>query len=67
VGIRRLMGALAFVKRNYQWIAGVSGVVMIADDVLVATNLWTRMLGPVFPRSATSTRRSEPMETARTG
>jgi cytochrome c-type biogenesis protein len=48
VGIRKLMGALAFVKRNYQWIAGVSGVVMIAIGVLVATNLWTRMLGPVF-------------------
>ena len=48
VGIRKLMGALAFVKRNYQWIAGVSGVVMIAIGVLIATNLWTRMLGPVF-------------------
>ena len=48
VGIRKLMGALAFVKRNYQWIAGVSGVVMIAIGVLVATNLWTRMLGPVL-------------------
>jgi cytochrome c-type biogenesis protein len=48
VGIRKLMGALAFVKRNYQWIAGISGVVMIAIGVLVATNLWTRMLGPVF-------------------
>ena len=48
VGIRKLMGALAFVRRNYQWIAGVSGVVMIAIGVLVATNLWTRMLGPVF-------------------
>jgi cytochrome c-type biogenesis protein len=48
VGIRKLMSALAFVKRNYQWIAGASGVVMIAIGVLVATNLWTRMLGPVF-------------------
>jgi cytochrome c-type biogenesis protein len=48
VGIRKLMGALTFVKRYYQWIAGVSGVVMIAIGVLVATNLWTRILGPVF-------------------
>ena len=48
VGIRKLMSALAFVKRNYQWITGASGVVMIAIGVLVATNLWTRMLGPVF-------------------
>ena len=31
LGIRRLMGALAFVKRNYHWIAGVSGVVMVDD------------------------------------
>lgn len=48
LGIRRLLGALAFVKRNYHWIAGVSGVVMIVIGVLVATNLWTRMLGPVL-------------------
>jgi cytochrome c-type biogenesis protein len=48
VGIRRLMGALSFVKRNYQWIAGISGTVMIVIGVLVATNTWTRLLGPVF-------------------
>jgi cytochrome c-type biogenesis protein len=48
LGLRRLMGALSFVRRNYHWIAGVSGVVMIAIGVLVATNLWTRMLGPVL-------------------
>jgi len=39
---------VAFVKRNYHWFAGVSGVVMIAIGVLVATNVWTRMLGPVL-------------------
>jgi cytochrome c-type biogenesis protein len=48
VGIRKLMGVLSFVKRNYHWIAGVSGVVMIAIGVMVATDLWTRMLGPVL-------------------
>jgi cytochrome c-type biogenesis protein len=48
VGIRKLMGALAFFKRNYQWIAGISGAVMIAIGVLVATDTWTRVLGPVF-------------------
>lgn len=48
LGVRRLMGALAFVRRNYHWFAGVSGVVMIAIGVLVATNLWTRLLGPVL-------------------
>lgn len=48
VGIRRLMGALSFVKRNYQWFAGVSGVIMVAIGILVFTNTWTRLLGPVL-------------------
>jgi cytochrome c-type biogenesis protein len=48
LGLRRLMGALSFVRRNYHWFAGVSGVVMIAIGLLVATNLWTRLLGPVL-------------------
>jgi cytochrome c-type biogenesis protein len=48
LGIRRLMSALAFVKRNYHWIAGASGVVMVAIGVLVLTDEWTRFLGPVM-------------------
>jgi cytochrome c-type biogenesis protein len=48
LGVRRLMGALAFVKRNYHWFAGASGTVMVAIGVLVATNLWTRLLGPIL-------------------
>jgi cytochrome c-type biogenesis protein len=48
LGVRRLMGALGFVKRNYHWFAGASGAVMVAIGVLVATNLWTRLLGPVL-------------------
>ncbi len=48
IGIRRLMGALSWVKRNYQWIAGASGVVMITIGVLVFTNTWTLVLGPVM-------------------
>ncbi len=48
LGIRRLMGALGWVKRNYHWIAGVSGVVMIAIGVLIVTDLWVELLGPVL-------------------
>ena len=48
MGVSRLLGALSFVRRNYHWIAGASGVVMITIGVLVATNLWTRLLGPVL-------------------
>jgi cytochrome c-type biogenesis protein len=48
LGIRRLMSALAFVKRNYHWIAGVSGLVMVAIGVLVFTDRWTLVLGPVL-------------------
>lgn len=48
LGVRRLMGGLAFVRRNYHWIAGASGVVMIAIGLLVVTNRWTLLLGPVL-------------------
>jgi cytochrome c-type biogenesis protein len=48
IGVRRLMGALSFVKRNYHWFAGVSGVIMVTIGVLVATNTWTRLLAPVL-------------------
>jgi cytochrome c-type biogenesis protein len=44
LGIRRLMGALAFVKRNYHWFAGVSGAVMVAIGVLLVFNLWVPLL-----------------------
>lgn len=48
IGIRKLLGALQWVKRNYHWIAGVSGVVMVAIGVLVLTNTWSRLLAPVL-------------------
>ncbi len=48
VGVRRLMGALSFVKRNYHWIAGVSGVIMVTIGILVFTNTWSRLLSPVL-------------------
>jgi cytochrome c-type biogenesis protein len=48
LGIRKLMGALNWVKRNYHWIAGVSGGVMIAIGILVVTNTWTRLMAPVL-------------------
>lgn len=44
LGLRRLMGALAWVKRNYHWIAGVGGVLMIGIGVLLVLNLWTQFL-----------------------
>lgn len=48
LGIRRLMGVLAFVKRNYHWFIGISGGLMVTIGFLVATNLWVRVLGPVL-------------------
>lgn len=48
LGIRRLMGALDWVKRNYHWIAGISGAVMIGIGLLVVTNTWTRLLAPIL-------------------
>ena len=50
LGVRRLMGALAFVKRNYHWFAGVSGVVMIGIGVLLVSGLWQTVLTPILNR-----------------
>jgi cytochrome c-type biogenesis protein len=44
LGVRRLTGALAFVKRNYHWIAGTGGVILVAIGVLLATDLWVPLL-----------------------
>ena len=46
LGLRRAMGALEWVKRNYRWIAGVSGVVMVAIGVLLLTGQWSHLLYP---------------------
>jgi cytochrome c-type biogenesis protein len=48
LGVRRLVGTLAFIKRNYHWIAGASGVVMIAIGVLIVTDQWVRVLNPIL-------------------
>lgn len=44
LGVRRLTGALAFVKRNYHWIAGSGGALLVAIGVLLATDLWVPLL-----------------------
>ena len=44
LGVRRLTGALGFVKRNYHWFAGVGGSLLLVIGVLLVTNLWIPML-----------------------
>ncbi len=44
LGLRSLMGAMAFVKRNYRWFAGVGGALLMAIGILVATNQWIPLL-----------------------
>lgn len=44
IGVRRLMSALRFVKRNYHWFTGVSGALLVSIGVLLATNQWVPLL-----------------------
>ena len=44
LGVRRLTGALVFVKRNYHWFAGTGGVVLVGIGVLLALDLWVPLL-----------------------
>ncbi len=48
LGVGRLVGALATIKRNYHWIAGGAGLVMVAIGVAVLTVGWTRLLAPIL-------------------
>jgi cytochrome c-type biogenesis protein len=47
LGIRRLVTALAFVKRNYHWFAGTSGVLLLSIGVLLVLNLWVPLLSRI--------------------
>ena len=51
LGIRRV-GGLDWVKRNYHWIAGVSGAVMAVIGVLLVTGVWLRLLNPILRQVA---------------
>jgi cytochrome c-type biogenesis protein len=44
LGVRKLTGTLGFIKRNYHWFTGVSGVLLIAIGGLVATGEWIPLL-----------------------
>ena len=50
LGVRRLLGALQFVKRNYHWFAGISGAVMVAIGILLVSGLWEQLLVPILNR-----------------
>ncbi len=42
LGVQRFMGAFGWVRRNYAWIAGVSGALLIVVGVLLATGEFTQ-------------------------
>ena len=44
LGVRRLTGALSFVRRNYHWFAGVGGTLLAGIGVLLVTNQWVPLL-----------------------
>lgn len=48
LGVRKLMTSLSWVQRNYHWITGVSGAIMVFIGLLMVTGLWYRFLSPVL-------------------
>jgi cytochrome c-type biogenesis protein len=47
LGVRYLVGALDFFRRNYHWITGVAGGIMVVIGVLIATDLWDEVIAPI--------------------
>ncbi|HXJ64385.1 MAG TPA: cytochrome c biogenesis protein CcdA [Actinomycetota bacterium] len=50
LGLQRLVRVLDVIKRNYHWVAGVSGVIMIAIGLLLVTGLWQSWITPWLNR-----------------
>jgi len=48
MGMRRAMGASRFISRNYHWIAGMGGAVMMTIGVLLISGVWVRLLAPLL-------------------
>jgi cytochrome c-type biogenesis protein len=44
LGVRRLLRALRFVKRNYHWFAGTGGGLLMIIGTLLATGVWEQVL-----------------------
>jgi cytochrome c-type biogenesis protein len=53
LGIRKLMDRLDWVGRNYHWITGIAGAVMIVIGFLMVTGLWMNLLNPILQRIQT--------------
>jgi cytochrome c-type biogenesis protein len=47
LGVDRLVGALGWVKRNYHWIAGISGALLVGIGVMLMTGTFTRVFAPL--------------------
>lgn len=50
LGLRKLMGSLDWVGRNYHWITGVAGGLMVAIGLLMLTGWWMKLLNPILQR-----------------
>jgi len=48
MGMRWAMGASRFISRNYRWIAGFGGAVMVTIGILLISGLWVRLLAPLL-------------------
>jgi cytochrome c-type biogenesis protein len=48
LGVRKLMASLNWVQRNYHWITGVSGAIMVVIGVLMVSGAWYRFLSPIL-------------------
>jgi cytochrome c-type biogenesis protein len=50
LGVRRLVRVFDVIKRNYRWLAAVSGVVMVAIGFLLVSGLWSSWVTPWLNR-----------------
>jgi cytochrome c-type biogenesis protein len=47
LGVGRLMRTFGWIKRNYAWVAGASGALLISAGVLLASGRFTQLVAPL--------------------
>jgi cytochrome c-type biogenesis protein len=55
LGVRRLVRVMDVIKRNYHWLAAVSGFIMMAIGLLLVTGLWASWVTPWLNRLSSVT------------
>ncbi|MBI4260226.1 MAG: cytochrome C biogenesis protein, partial [Actinobacteria bacterium] len=48
LGVGRVLDRVKAIRRNYHWVAGISGTLMLGVGILLVSGLWVRLMAPIL-------------------